>query len=67
VLSSGEFTQINPEAKAQLWGYSGGGLASGWAAQLHSTYAPELDIVGAVLGNQKEKEKNSHTVTHGWV
>ncbi|SAM07534.1 hypothetical protein [Absidia glauca] len=49
VLSSGEFTHIDPEAKAQLWGYSGGGLASGWAAQLHSTYAPELDIVGAVL------------------
>lgn len=34
-----------------LWGYSGGGLASAWAAQVHAQYAPELDIVGAVLGS----------------
>ena len=34
-----------------LWGYSGGGLASAWAAEMCGTYAPELDIVGAVLGS----------------
>lgn len=34
-----------------LWGYSGGGLASAWAAELCAGYAPELDIVGAVLGS----------------
>ena len=31
-------------------GYSGGSLASGWAAQLQPTYAPELQIAGAALG-----------------
>jgi hypothetical protein len=34
-----------------LWGYSGGGLATAWAAETSADYAPELDIVGAVLGS----------------
>ena len=34
-----------------LWGYSGGGLASAWAAEMSGSYAPELNIVGAVLGS----------------
>ena len=34
-----------------LWGYSGGGLASAWAAEVHADYAPELNVVGAVLGS----------------
>ena len=34
-----------------LWGYSGGGLATAWAAELCADYAPELDLVGAVLGS----------------
>ncbi|MGV9709913.1 lipase family protein [Gordonia sp. NPDC003424] len=34
-----------------LWGYSGGGMATAWAAEMAPTYAPELDIVGAVLGS----------------
>ena len=39
------------EAPIGLWGYSGGGLASAWAAEMCGDYAPELDIVGAVLGS----------------
>ncbi|MGH3541955.1 MAG: lipase family protein [Mycobacterium sp.] len=34
-----------------MWGYSGGGLATAWAAEICADYAPELDIVGAVLGS----------------
>ncbi|VEG54750.1 lysophospholipase [Mycolicibacterium aurum] len=34
-----------------LWGYSGGGLASAWAAEVQDGYAPELNVVGAVLGS----------------
>src|SRR5581483_4645754 len=34
-----------------LWGYSGGGLASSWAAEVAADYAPELNLVGAVLGS----------------
>ena len=37
-------------APVALWGYSGGGLATGWAAEMWSSYATELNVVGAVLG-----------------
>lgn len=39
------------DSRVGLWGYSGGGLASAWAAEVHSSYAPELNLVGAVLGS----------------
>lgn len=42
---------LSPSAPIALWGYSGGGLASAWAAEHSSDYAPDLNIVGAVLGS----------------
>jgi hypothetical protein len=38
------------DAPVGLWGYSGGGLASGWAAELQPTYAPELKLAGVASG-----------------
>lgn len=38
------------ETRVGLYGYSGGGVASTWAAEMAPEYAPELDIAGAVLG-----------------
>ncbi|AVH22628.1 lipase family protein [Nocardia cyriacigeorgica] len=34
-----------------LWGYSGGGLATVWAAEVATGYAPEINLVGAVAGS----------------
>jgi hypothetical protein len=48
---SAERLGLSPSAPVGLWGYSGGGLATAWAAELCADYAPELDIVGAVLGS----------------
>ncbi|MCB0928247.1 MAG: lipase family protein [Mycolicibacterium insubricum] len=42
---------VPPDAPIGLWGYSGGGLATGWTAELAGYYAPELNIVGAALGS----------------
>ena len=42
---------LSPSAPVALWGYSGGGLASAWAAEHSSEYAPDLNVVGAVLGS----------------
>ncbi len=42
---------LSPSAPVGLWGYSGGGLASAWAAELSAGYAPDLNVVGAVLGS----------------
>lgn len=38
------------DAPVAIAGYSGGGLATGWAAALQPTYAPELKIAAAVAG-----------------
>ncbi len=37
---------LSPADPVALWGYSGGGLATAWAAELAAEYAPELNIVG---------------------
>ncbi len=42
---------LSEEAPIGLWGYSGGGLATAWAAEVYADYAPELNLVGAVLGS----------------
>ena len=42
---------LSPDAPIGLWGYSGGGLATAWAAEMSGSYAPELNVVGAVLGS----------------
>lgn len=33
-----------------MWGYSGGGLATSWAAELQPGYAPELEIAAVASG-----------------
>ncbi|MBF6077867.1 lipase family protein [Nocardia beijingensis] len=41
---------LRPDAPTVVTGYSGGAIASGWAAQLAPRYAPELNLVGAAFG-----------------
>ncbi|KAA8917458.1 hypothetical protein TRICI_000407 [Trichomonascus ciferrii] len=50
VLASQDITGIPSNAKLGIWGYSGGSIASGWAAELHPTYAPELSVAGVAVG-----------------
>jgi hypothetical protein len=56
VLDGVRATLASPEAgltaqtKVGLWGYSGGGLATGWAAELQPSYAPELNVAGVASG-----------------
>lgn len=49
-LGSGAITGIKADATVTMWGYSGGSLASQWAAELQPAYAPELKIAGAAIG-----------------
>ncbi|RAL12633.1 LIP-domain-containing protein [Aspergillus homomorphus CBS 101889] len=45
------FNAVKPATtRTALWGYSGGALASEWAAELQGQYAPELTLAGAALG-----------------
>jgi dienelactone hydrolase len=43
-------TDVKADSPVGLWGYSQGGQASAAAAEIEATYAPELDVVGAVAG-----------------
>lgn len=36
--------------KVAAVGYSGGAIATGWAAQLHPSYAPDVNLVGVASG-----------------
>lgn len=36
--------------KIGLWGYSGGSIASEFAAELRASYAPEIEIAGVAIG-----------------
>ncbi|WP_327097757.1 lipase family protein [Nocardia vinacea] len=38
------------DSRVVLAGYSGGGMATGWAAALQPSYAPELELAGAAIG-----------------
>lgn len=38
------------DARYAMWGYSGGALASEWAAELQPSYAPDMHFSGAALG-----------------
>lgn len=42
---------LTENTQVGLWGYSGGGLATSWAAEMAPEYAPEIDLVGAALGS----------------
>lgn len=50
VLSLHKTIGLDADAQYAMWGYSGGALASEWAAELQIQYAPEMKFVGAALG-----------------
>lgn len=50
VLSAKERLALPDGLKYALWGYSGGALASEWAAELQAQYAPELNFSGVAVG-----------------
>ncbi|GHH41832.1 lipase family protein [Streptomyces candidus] len=43
-------TGLTPASPVGIMGYSQGGQASSWAAELHDSYAPELNVKGTATG-----------------
>jgi predicted esterase len=41
---------LSSDAPTAIMGYSQGGAAAGWAAQLAATYAPDLNLKGVAMG-----------------
>ncbi|ORB59872.1 triacylglycerol lipase [Mycobacteroides saopaulense] len=50
--ASGEegIPHLTTHTPTAVWGYSAGGTATAWAAELAGEYAPELNLVGALIG-----------------
>lgn len=46
-FTPGGITAANP---VELYGYSGGGQATGWGAELPPSYAPEITLTGRATG-----------------
>ncbi|KAL2371479.1 hypothetical protein RJZ57_004082 [Blastomyces gilchristii] len=51
VLNEGRKIGLAADVRYAIWGYSGGSLAGGSAAELQPPYAPELHFTGAALGS----------------
>ncbi|WP_346776780.1 lipase family protein [Streptomyces sp. HNM0574] len=49
-LPQAQQSGVSSTSPVGLMGYSQGGQASGWAAELHRAYAPELDVRGTASG-----------------
>ncbi|KAK7205331.1 secretory lipase family protein [Myxozyma melibiosi] len=65
-LASESFTGIKSDASVAMWGYSGGSLVSAAASELKDSYAPELNIVAAVLGGPIPNINNAlYTLNQG--
>jgi Secretory lipase len=56
---------LSPSSPVGLCGYSGGGFASAWAAEVCGQYAPELNVVGAVLGSPVADPANAFRRLNG--
>ncbi|KAK5163477.1 uncharacterized protein LTR77_010659 [Saxophila tyrrhenica] len=41
---------LKEDARYAMWGYSGGSVATEWAAELQVQYAPEMHFAGAAMG-----------------
>lgn len=49
-LGEGGVPPLDPEGPLAVMGYSEGGYAAAWAAQLQPSYAPELELCGVAAG-----------------
>ncbi|MEU1426355.1 lipase family protein [Nocardia sp. NPDC005746] len=44
--------ELGPDTPVVMTGYSGGSIATSWAAQLASSYAPEIRLAGIIIGGE---------------
>jgi hypothetical protein len=58
---------LSPDAKVAMMGYSGGAIATEWAAELAPTYAPDLsdNLIGATFGGVLVSPEHNLTYVEG--
>ncbi|MBF6329103.1 lipase family protein [Nocardia transvalensis] len=58
---------LNEHTRVGLFGNSGGGLATGWAAQMQPQYAPEINLAGVAMGSPVPQPALAVENTNGTV
>ncbi|RDI59673.1 lipase family protein [Nocardia pseudobrasiliensis] len=58
---------LSERTRVGLYGNSGGGLATAWAAQTQPRYAPELNLVGASIGTPVPAPRDSILKSNGGI
>lgn len=56
---------MSKHTRVVTWGYSGGGLATAWGAELQPSYAPKVNLVGAAEGGVPADLKSSLELLNG--
>lgn len=59
------FSKLPKESQVALFGYSGGASSTVWATTLAGSYAPDLNIVGAVHGGTPISTRDTFTFLNG--
>ncbi|MFF0499063.1 lipase family protein [Nocardia aobensis] len=58
---------LNPQAQVALFGIAGGGVGTGFSAELQPSYAPELNVKSTVLEGMVVDQRNFVRVADGSV
>lgn len=56
---------IDAQSAVATWGYSGGGLASAWSAELAPSYAADINLIGVAEGGVPADVKSSFALLDG--
>jgi pimeloyl-ACP methyl ester carboxylesterase len=62
-----EPAELSADAPVGLWGYSGGGQATAWAAEQHPLYAPELRLAGVAAGGVPTDNRTLYRIDGGFL
>jgi hypothetical protein len=66
-LASPDAALDGATTKVAMMGYSGGAIATGWAAQLQPDYAPEINLVGVASGGTPADLEAAESTMDGTV
>jgi pimeloyl-ACP methyl ester carboxylesterase len=58
---------LSPDAPVGLWGYSGGGQATAWAAEQHPLYAPEIRLAAVAAGGVPTDNRSLYRIDGGFL
>jgi len=60
-----EPADLSPGAPVAMWGYSGGGQATAWAAEQHPLYAPEIRLAAVAAGGVPTDNRSLYRIDGG--